>query len=243
MTAVPNGTRTLVLNANMMPIDMIPWIESFKRIYKDTECVDCQGKRVLGGERCGRCNGTGLCPSAEVVEYYDVSLKDGKGKKHFVPAVIRNARQVNQSYRKVNYSRQNVLKRDNYTCQYCGAKGGPHQKGDNVILEMEHVVPRSRWNGSGSPTCFSNIVTSCRKCNRKKEDFFLAHTNDHAVDSQLHIYMPLRREINGVMVEYKKPKAPRETEFHLSMDFRNMKKIPTEWVPYIEHLLQGQKRG
>lgn len=234
MTAVPNGLRTLVLNANMMPIEMIPWRESFKRIYKETECVSCDGRKVASdGDLCEQCVGTGLIPSAEVVEHYEYSVTSGHNKRHLVPAVIRNSRQVTMNYRKVNYSRTNVLRRDNYTCQYCGDKAGE----PGVILEMEHVVPRSKWNGSGSPTCFSNIVTACRKCNRKKEDYFLAHSNDHASESDIHVYMPLFRMVNGKRVEYKKPKAPRETEFHLAIDFRNMKKIPEEWMPYIEHLL------
>jgi hypothetical protein len=160
-------------------------------------------------------------------------LKDGRGKKHFIPAVIRNVRQVKQSYRKVNFSRLNVLRRDNYTCQYCGARAGE----EGVDLEMEHVVPRSKWNGAGSPTCWTNIVTACRKCNRKKDDFFLAHNQDQAAVSEIHIYMPLFRMINGQKVEYKRPKAPKQGDFHLSVDFHSMRRIPQEWMPYIEHLL------
>lgn len=207
-------------------------MDAFKRIYKETSCPDCVNG-YTGDEACYRCKGTGVTNSAEVVEYFDVSLKDGKGKKHFIPAVIRNVRQVKQSYRKVNFSRMNVFRRDNYTCQYCGVKAGE----EGVILEMEHVVPRSRWNGTGTPTCWSNIVAACRKCNRKKSDFFLAHNKDHEIESAMHIYMPLFKVINGQKVFYKKPKAPKQGEFHLSVDFHNMKRIPQEWMPYVEHLL------
>lgn len=171
--------------------------------------------------------------NAILIEVYDVSIKDGKGKKHFIPAVIQNVRQVNQSFRRTNYSRANVLKRDNYTCQYCGAKGGE----PGVILEMEHVVPRSKWNGASTPTNWTNIVTSCRVCNRKKADFFLAHNNDEAAESQFHVFMPLFRMVNGQKVFYRKPKAPRQNELKLSMDFYNMRHIPDEWLPYIENLL------
>jgi len=216
----------------MMPIQIIHWMDSFKRIYKETNCPDCVNG-FTGNEVCSRCKGSGVTNSAEVIEVYDTSLKDGKGKKHFIPAVIRNVRQVKQSYRKVNFSRLNVFKRDNYTCQYCGVKAGE----EGVDLEMEHVVPRSKWNGAGSPTCWTNIVTSCRKCNRKKDDFFLAHNEDHAAESEFHIYMPLFKIINGQKIEYRRPKAPTRGDFHISVDFQNMKKIPQEWMPYIEHLL------
>lgn len=189
-----------------MPLKKISWMDAFVRIYKG---------------------------NANLVEVYDVSIKDGKGKKHFIPAVIQNVRQVNQSFRRINYSRANVLKRDNYTCQYCGAKAGE----PGVILEMEHVVPRSKWNGASTPTTWTNIVTACRVCNRKKADFFLAHNNDEAAESAFHVYMPLFRMVNGKKVEYKKPKAPKQSEMKLSMDFYNMRHIPEEWLPYIEHLL------
>jgi 5-methylcytosine-specific restriction endonuclease McrA len=217
----------------MMPIQVIHWIDSFKRIYKETKCPDCSNG-FIGNEVCGRCKGSTITNSAEVVEVYDVSLKDGRGKKHFIPAVIRNVRQIKQSYRKLSFSRLNVLRRDNFTCQYCGVKAGE----EGVILEMEHVVPRSKWNGSGSPTCWTNIVTACRKCNRKKNDYFLAHSKDHGLESDLHIYMPLFKTINGERLEYRKPKAPKQGDFHLSVDFQNMKKIPDEWRIYIDHLLK-----
>lgn len=207
-------------------------MDSFKRIYKDTTCPDCINGFV-GQEVCSRCKGSANTASAEVIEFYDTSLKDGKGHKHFIPAVIRNVRQVKQPYRKVNFSRSNVFKRDNYTCQYCGVKAGE----EDVNLEMEHVVPRSKWNGADSPTCWTNIVAACRKCNRKKDDFFLAHSKDHASESEIHIYMPLFKMINGQKVEYRRPKAPKQGDFHLSVDFNNMRNIPEEWMPYIEHLL------
>lgn len=51
-----------------------------------------------------------------------------------------------------------VFRRDNYTCQYCGAKGGK--------LEADHIIPFSR----GGTDDLSNLVTSCRRCNRQKKD-------------------------------------------------------------------------
>jgi hypothetical protein len=51
-----------------------------------------------------------------------------------------------------------IFKRDNYTCQYCGARGVP--------LECDHVHPISR-GGSDHP---SNLATACFRCNRSKRD-------------------------------------------------------------------------
>lgn len=51
-----------------------------------------------------------------------------------------------------------VFKRDNYTCQYCGQIGGK--------LEADHIIPFSK----GGSDEMSNLITSCRKCNRQKKD-------------------------------------------------------------------------
>lgn len=80
---------------------------------------------------------------------------------------------------KVRFRRHNVLARDDYTCQYCGAT--PQTTGgrpDMRALTMDHIVPRSRaihnrvqlpWNGRMVPvTCWDNIVTCCVPCNTYK---------------------------------------------------------------------------
>ena len=52
--------------------------------------------------------------------------------------------------------RSRVFERDDYTCTYCGERGGS--------LECDHVVPVSR-SGSNDE---SNLVTACKDCNRSK---------------------------------------------------------------------------
>jgi CRISPR/Cas system Type II protein with McrA/HNH and RuvC-like nuclease domain len=52
--------------------------------------------------------------------------------------------------------RTKVLKRDDYTCQYCGEVGGK--------LEVDHMQPFSR----GGKATMNNLITSCRKCNGNK---------------------------------------------------------------------------
>ncbi len=51
-----------------------------------------------------------------------------------------------------------ILKRDNYTCQYCGDKDGP--------FEADHIMPKSR----GGTDEERNLVCACRSCNRSKKD-------------------------------------------------------------------------
>lgn len=53
--------------------------------------------------------------------------------------------------------RRETYKRDNYTCQNCGAKGGPH--GD-AELQAHHVVPKK----DGGTHKKSNLKTLCKGC-------------------------------------------------------------------------------
>lgn len=59
-----------------------------------------------------------------------------------------------------------ILKRDNFTCQYCG-RSPRYDKG--VILEMDHKYPASK----GGEWSKENIITSCRECNSGKSDIIL----------------------------------------------------------------------
>ncbi len=52
-------------------------------------------------------------------------------------------------------TRRAVFARDNWTCQYCGARSQ---------LTVDHVVPRSK----GGSSTWENIVASCAPCNRRK---------------------------------------------------------------------------
>ncbi|GAB4128309.1 MAG: HNH endonuclease [Raineya sp.] len=73
------------------------------------------------------------------------------------PSVIRLHKYVHLPYKGVVLSRQNVFKRDNYQCQYCGA---------TTDLTLDHVLPRSR----GGKSSWTNLVTACKTCNSKKGD-------------------------------------------------------------------------
>lgn len=74
-----------------------------------------------------------------------------------LPAVIRLLQFIKRSYRKgISFSKKNVLKRDNYTCQYCG-KIGPD-------LTIDHILPRSL----GGKTSWDNVVVACQACNVRK---------------------------------------------------------------------------
>ena len=58
----------------------------------------------------------------------------------------------------VVFSRRNLYRRDNFTCQYCGSRPGTQE------LTLDHVVPRSM----GGRTTWENCVLACTACNTRK---------------------------------------------------------------------------
>lgn len=192
----------------------------------EVHCEHCDGTGTITEHEynspCPYCMGKGELPPAEVLEYYDIEFHDSAGRAYYVPAVIRNRNHVTQIFRSVPFSRQNVFKRDNFTCQYCGKKMGPTQ------LTLDHVVPRSMWEGKDTPTNWHNIVTACRKCNAYK---------DNRTPKQAG--MKLTKTLsNGQTVTYKRPKAANHTEIVLGLTTHD---YPEEWDRYIQSILSSKK--
>jgi len=52
-------------------------------------------------------------------------------------------------------TRFEVLKRDNFTCQYCG------EKAPDMKVHVDHLIPKSK----GGNDSLSNLVTACGPCN------------------------------------------------------------------------------
>jgi len=87
---------------------------------------------------------------------------NGRGEVHTVkrtfpkPSVIRLDRMIKRPRPTIRLTKREILRRDNYTCQYCG------QRLPN--LTIDHVVPR-RLGGSHS---WQNLVAACPACNHCK---------------------------------------------------------------------------
>ncbi|QOI98433.1 MAG: HNH endonuclease [Flammeovirgaceae bacterium] len=75
-----------------------------------------------------------------------------------MPSVIRLNRYVSAPYKGVTLTRQNIFKRDNFECQYCGTKKD---------LTLDHLIPSSR----GGQHTWHNLVTACKSCNTRKGDY------------------------------------------------------------------------
>ena len=75
-----------------------------------------------------------------------------------LPSVIRLHRFVRKPPQpSTAFNKKNILKRDAYTCQYCGRNSGER-------MTIDHVIPKSL----GGRTVWENVVSACRSCNLKK---------------------------------------------------------------------------
>lgn len=88
-------------------------------------------------------------------------------QKYPRPSVIRLERMIKRPRIRVKLSKREVLRRDNYTCQYCGKKV-PH-------LTIDHIIPRSR----GGEYKWSNLVAACPSCNHRKGGRALEQAHMH----------------------------------------------------------------
>ena len=73
------------------------------------------------------------------------------------PVVIRLLNYVRFRPKTVKVNRRRVLKRDDYTCQYCGSTKN---------LTIDHVIPKSKGGNNG----WTNLVACCQRCNSNKGD-------------------------------------------------------------------------
>ncbi len=118
----------LVLNANFEPINV------------------CNTRRAIGLILTGKA----------------ILVQNGRGEIRTVsqtfprPSIIRLERMVRRPRPRVKLTKREILRRDEYTCQYCGQ----HMP----YLTIDHVIPRRL----GGQHIWENLVTACPSCNHRK---------------------------------------------------------------------------
>lgn len=99
-------------------------------------------------------------------------VKTVRGEFH-VPSVLRLIEKVSIPFRRKRWSRNEVFKRDDWTCIFCGVTVGDHKEVHNrlfVVREsdftIDHLIPVSQ----GGKSTFNNTACACLWCNHKKAD-------------------------------------------------------------------------
>lgn len=133
-------STTLILNADAQPISFLPlsvesWKEAIKLFYVDR---------------------------AEMLHFYQSWEAHSPSITLQVPSVIMLKEYVKMPT-SVSYSRENIIIRDEFKCQYCGQDYHSRQ----CELTLDHVIPRYY----GGKTNFENIVAACPSCNLEKSHY------------------------------------------------------------------------
>jgi len=77
------------------------------------------------------------------------------------PSIIRLEQMVKRPRLRVRLTKREILRRDNFTCQYCGKRV--------ANLTIDHVIPRHL----GGQHSWGNLVTACPSCNHHKGSYTL----------------------------------------------------------------------
>ena len=91
-------------------------------------------------------------------------------------------------------TRNLIMKRDGYTCSYCGAK---------EQLTIDHILPTSK----GGQNTWENMTTCCLKCNSKKGDKLLKETN-------MILHNPPTIPFSKITLTIKQSRNPEWTEYN-----------------------------
>ncbi|WP_324754391.1 HNH endonuclease [Roseovarius sp. Pro17] len=129
----------LVLNADYRPLSYYPlslwsWQDAIKAAWLDRVDIVAEYDQIVHS------------PSTQIRIPSVIVLKD------FV-----------KPQKRVAFTRFNLFLRDEFRCQYCGARGD---------LTFDHVVPRA----SGGRTSWKNVVAACARCNLSKGSKSLARS-------------------------------------------------------------------
>ena len=107
------------------------------------------------------------------------------------PSIIRVYKYVNQVIQKVPLSRENIYRRDNYECVYCG-------DGNRKTLTLDHVIPQSK----GGKDSWDNLVTACRKCNSEKSNLTLEEYGKEIPQPRRPHYLMLMKQVHYIPKEW-----------------------------------------
>ena len=83
------------------------------------------------------------------------------------PSIIRLSKMVKRPRPEVRLTKREILRRDNYTCQYCGTH--------SICLTVDHIKPRHQ----GGAHSWENLVAACPGCNYRKGGRTIEQANMH----------------------------------------------------------------
>jgi 5-methylcytosine-specific restriction endonuclease McrA len=107
------------------------------------------------------------------------------------PSIIRVFKYVKQNMHKVPLTRENIYRRDNFECVYCGCS-------TQKLLTLDHVIPQSK----GGKNTWDNLVTACKPCNSEKADLTLEEYGKEIPEPKRPHYLMLLRAVHEIPKEW-----------------------------------------
>lgn len=132
-------------------------------------------------------------------ETYEIVTTNGV---YELPAAVMLIEYIHVKHTEFQPSRTNILRRDDWTCQYCGKRSK-----DKSVMTIDHIKPKSKGGDSG----WTNLVCACTKCNQRKGNKSLKECN---------------------MSLSKKPKRPNIYAMKLVGVDENGKQLWSRWIGY-----------
>lgn len=188
--SIRNHKECLLLNADWSPLTIVSWQRAIVWFFRNKNQINF---------------------GVEIIDFYKDDYINGiNNKKYPIPCIAKTKRYFKPIKQTLTFSRKNIFIRDSNTCQYCGKSFSINN------LTYDHVIPKSQWNyDKGSPTSWTNIVTACIDCNRKKGN-------------------KTPKQINMPLISL--PVKPQKTQKYLPISqhlFKIKDQIPSEWFTYL----------
>lgn len=91
------------------------------------------------------------------------ALKEGTFGEYQIPKSVELVRYIYAKWQysttgRVPFNKTGILRRDNYTCAYCG------KQGKKIVNTVDHILPKWQKNALS----WSNGIAACQPCNNKK---------------------------------------------------------------------------
>jgi 5-methylcytosine-specific restriction endonuclease McrA len=153
--------KVLVLDKNYQPIRIVNVRGAIYLVFREAANVIDEDYNVFKVDEWLRHSRHRLLIDESFVALRSVNNAFG------IPDVIKLRSFIQRKPRESVCTKNNILLRDLYQCQYCNV---PLFNGDATI---DHVIPRSK----GGSITWENAATSCRDCNNKKGSKLLNESN------------------------------------------------------------------
>lgn len=187
--------QALVLNADFTPHDVVTWQQAWSMVHRGV---------------------------AYLLRAYDGKVIRSVRASFAWPAVI--VLKKLSSRRSLRCTRENLFARDHYMCGYCGMQ--PKTLGGNPdlsALTFDHVVPRAQCKDGKTVvlpdgrrvglTSWSNLLTSCGRCNLNKRDRTPAQAG---MTPRFWPFKP--NPVESVMIQLRRMKIPDEWKESLPLN-------------------------